>query len=78
MRYPFFLEFYFLQQLVSSGISALDMDKLDYIIRDSHAVQLHVNIIVNRILQNAHLHKVAEKIIICFDSYLQFEISQVF
>lgn len=78
MRYQFFLEFYFLQQLVSSGISALDMDKLDYIIRDSHAVQLHVNIIVNRILQNAHLHKVAEKIIICFDSYLQFEISQVF
>lgn len=77
-RYPFFQKFYFLQQLVSSGISALDMDKLDYIIRDSHAVQLQVNIIVKRILQNAHLHQLAEKIVICFDSSLQFEISQVF
>lgn len=77
-KYPFFHEFYFLQQLVSSGISALDMDKLDYIIRDSHAVQLQVNISVERILQNAHLHKIAEKIVICFDSSLQFEISQVF
>ena len=63
---------------MSSGISALDMDKLDYIMRDSHAVQLQVNINVKRILQNAHLHKIADKIIICFDSNLQFEISQVF
>ena len=37
-KYPFYQKFYFLQQLVSSGINALDMDKLDYIMRDAYTV----------------------------------------
>eukprot|EP00703_Trepomonas_sp_PC1_P002717 JAP93889.1 HD domain-containing protein [Trepomonas sp. PC1] len=78
IQYEPFNKFAFLQEIVSNSICSLDTDKLDYLVRDAHAVSLPVTVASERIINNCFLFQNLGKYHICYGSNIQFEIQQVF
>ncbi|KAK8830462.1 hypothetical protein WA577_000458 [Blastocystis sp. JDR] len=65
-------------QIVSNERTGIDMDRIDYLLRDSHYTELSTSVNYKRIIENAYVHQDADNSFICFDREVVYDLMSVY